>query len=439
MSVVQENLQPLKGAVVSESGLQVTQTDIESLHDEIDALRRANTRLQTFYQMKFQSMRQNFEQTIQAFTTTLSSNSDLWERASEIKEREIIAEQELAGSHRRIAAASDTVDRIATDSAREAETAARLQSWKAHAFEWLDTLQNEERKYQLEDHIDLKRLGHQITKLDAEIKHLNQGDLTEVRIDVEKHNGQIKTKHLKHQIQIEDKLTQKIQRKAELVQREMEFGNLVDDESLVALLSEEHRALAQQLAEVDARNAALKSKLQCRSQGKSSADIEADPNSTEFEQNMCYSVGFMKCPQAPWYRSPIDSSLEQKTPRAVSKTPSSPRTPRQHHWANQTNSQRKDVLASLRNDIQNMEPTKGLSASVFGAKRAGPFSIERRRDIPFDLLDKKGSQSVSHTPKEKVQKRATLQTLPDSVASGSGSPRKSAIPRTMAPMRRSVM
>merc|ERR1719487_1570135 len=118
-------LQTLKGPVVSESGKQIAQGDIEGLHGEIYEIRQAYTRLQTFYRMKFQTLRQCYEQKIQAFTTTLSSNSDLWERASEIKEREIIAEEELNRSQRRVAAAADTIERISSEAAKEAETAAK--------------------------------------------------------------------------------------------------------------------------------------------------------------------------------------------------------------------------------------------------------------------------------------------------------------------------
>merc|ERR1719181_2151918 len=66
-------LQTIKNNVVSETGRQIQQADIEVLHSEIHDLKQAQTRVQTFYGMKFQALRQCFEQKIQAFTTTLSS------------------------------------------------------------------------------------------------------------------------------------------------------------------------------------------------------------------------------------------------------------------------------------------------------------------------------------------------------------------------------
>jgi len=334
-----EGLKALKGVVVSESGRSSSQVDIEGNHQDINELRRMYARVQNSYRVKFQNLRQDYEQKIQAFTTTLSSNSDLWERASEVKERELIAASELNRSQRHVSAATESIERISGQAAKEAETAARLETWKEHAYEWLDTLNREEKKYQREgDKTDVKLLAYQIQKLDTEIEQPDLGDRTEDRRHLEKTKAKTQTKTLKRNLGIEDSLAKKALAKTALIRKELECGDHVDKESLVGLLCDEYREICLQLADCEQKNIVLRARLQ---QATNSAEVERSPeqkiikdaDAKEFEENMCYAVGFMKTPQAPWYRNPVDSArggsgrASAMTPRGGRANGSTPRGP----------------------------------------------------------------------------------------------------------------
>jgi hypothetical protein len=415
-------LQTLKGgssSIVSESGKQLPQVDIEVLHDEIRDLRKAHTRLQTYHQMKFQSLRQSYEQKIQAFTTTLSSNSDLWERASEVKERENIAEEELNRSQRRVAAAADSVERISVEASKEAQMAAKLEDWRIHAFEWLGHLQREEKKYQREGgDIDVKKVGHQIKKFDTEIQQLGLGDRTQHRVSLEKTKSAHKIKTLQRRLKMEDNVTNKALAKTALIQREMECGELVDDSSLVGLHCDEFRSLSARLAELDYRNQVLRERARARAAGiqevMPSKTIK-DAEMKDFEESMCYAVGFMKCPQAPWYRKQIDmvhgpggghtgarpSSGRSPVPRASDAAPTRAQRAQGHS----------SIMASIRNDMLSSagkDKKSVLHHTVLSPPKHGQEFEETEKKV----AEESGDGPVSSVPGKPPSRRASLE-LPD--------------------------
>lgn len=408
--------------VLSESGYQAVRGDIEDIHQEINELRKAETRIQTFFNMKFQKMRQNFEQQIQAFTTTLSSNSDLWERASEIKERQIIAEDELARSQRRAAATHDTIERITLQASKESETAARLESWKANAFEWLDTLQREEKKYQQDGEIDAKKIEHLIERLETEIRQLSRGDQTEQRLAIEWANQRRERKRLRRELREEERLIKKTEAKTNLIRREIECGDFVDDESLVGLLCEEYRSASQKLAELEAENAHMRSSARefkgrrqqigasqmhkVEKEGFLEKTREMAALSTGFEEKLCFSIGLTKTPRPPWYHSPIDAMHGGSAPTGSASRPSgSSRSgypghsgrKQIEHWSKDSQAMRSGIVQSIRADIAGMadeakakaKPHGGLTSRVF------PMGADKRRNpaLPETLRSARGARS----------------------------------------------
>merc|ERR1719356_1986530 len=61
---------------------------IEYLHQEINDLSKVATRLDALHRDRFQRLRQDFEQQLQGFRTSLSSNADLWDCSATARERE---------------------------------------------------------------------------------------------------------------------------------------------------------------------------------------------------------------------------------------------------------------------------------------------------------------------------------------------------------------
>jgi hypothetical protein len=434
---------PPKSQVVSESGKKVVQHDIEGFHNEIHELHKAHTRLQTFYRLKFQTLHQTFEKKIQAFTTTLSSNNDLWERASEIKEREIIAEDELNRAQRRLTDAADVLERSSAEAAREAETAAKLIAWKEHAFEWLNTLQREEKKYQREgSDIDVEKLGYYISKLEAEIKTLDSGNRCSQRVTQEREKAMSQIKTMRRSLKLERELESKASAKTALIKREMECGEQADQESLVGLLCDEFKTLSQQCVDVEAKNAFLRAKVNPCANHRASMLTAAtrEAESREFEESMCFTIGSMKLPQALGNRKQIDKvhgggrastsvnvavpSLSARRREQPSPGPSSARASSAGQWGENPHHQeapgeRSNIIHSIRNDM-------GMSGDQVRAQRAASGRLSAVLGGQAGVLSQANSVKAPSSAREAIpikreNKRRTLVTSAESSADASPS------------------
>eukprot|EP00927_Polykrikos_kofoidii_P048725 TRINITY_DN42940_c0_g1_i1.p1 TRINITY_DN42940_c0_g1~~TRINITY_DN42940_c0_g1_i1.p1 ORF type:complete len:971 (+),score=167.66 TRINITY_DN42940_c0_g1_i1:167-2914(+) len=302
--------------------------EIEALHIEISELAKASSGLEALYRAKFQLSRQNFEHKLQIFKTALSSNADLWDHASEVREREKAVEGELAHSRRRLEAASRTVQQLVAHAANEDMRVERLEGWKTQAFERFDKLLKEERKYERVDSYDVDKLCHDLNSLDEEIFRLSRRDTgarISERIEAESHRSKVQRKALSRQIAQEKKLADKANTKADLIRREIECGDVVDDESLVALLADEYRHLIGRIRDLEAENATLTATMPTRGSqriAKRGALKTALPKAniqslqtqmsrtTDFEERLCFSVETRAIVRPTVFRSQIDSARD---------------------------------------------------------------------------------------------------------------------------------
>eukprot|EP00747_Dinoflagellata_sp_TGD_P028596 gnl/TRDRNA2_/TRDRNA2_133361_c0_seq1.p1 gnl/TRDRNA2_/TRDRNA2_133361_c0~~gnl/TRDRNA2_/TRDRNA2_133361_c0_seq1.p1 ORF type:complete len:1380 (+),score=268.15 gnl/TRDRNA2_/TRDRNA2_133361_c0_seq1:606-4142(+) len=454
-------------AVKSESGQQdeVTEAEIEAVHGELNELRNARVRIQTLFSLKFQRLHQAFEEQIQKLTLTVSSNNELWERVSEVRERERIADEELARSQRRVAAATATIERLTDQAAREANLSTKLESWKERAWQRLGALQKEAIKYERNGIVDLKRIEHDVAMLDEALSNLSRGDkgdLTDERREAETTRARIIRRILRHQIQEEKMLTQKAQKKSDLIRREMEVGEAADNESLVILLCDEYRDVLEQCAKLEADNERMRSSIAAtshvevvsrgpratlmqsqnltrarsntktpksskqqpavRSKSEVRASLLDKPNPLDAVRNdqlddmLCYSMGLSKAPKLPWFRSQID------TVRAGLVSDSSMADPIQEAVQKNSSSGKSGMLAAaqdLRAALGSRSmlaeagslSARGNMAQSPDLNASGSMSARSARQVhgsPEVMVSAQPSASVTPPPPQEIVRTSTL-------------------------------
>eukprot|EP00928_Gymnodinium_smaydae_P036649 TRINITY_DN25591_c0_g1_i2.p1 TRINITY_DN25591_c0_g1~~TRINITY_DN25591_c0_g1_i2.p1 ORF type:complete len:1729 (-),score=256.75 TRINITY_DN25591_c0_g1_i2:157-5013(-) len=298
--------------------------EIEALHSDINLMSWASKRLDTHYRHTYEQAQLGLEHELRSFKTSLSSHTDMWDKCAFVREQAHIIEDELKYSKRCVSDTNDSIERLIRQTSIENKRAAKLEEWKGGAHERFKSLQKEERKYDKVDNYDLPRLVHDLSQLDKEIFGLvreDQLDPEESRnkthVNTVKHISVVNKKALNRQIALEKELTSKALAKSDLIRRELECGDMMDQENLISLLAEEFRVLSHEIATIESENKILteslpraasssKSALLRKNVAKQSVGTTKLPGvelDRTFEEDLCYSIGTATAATLPSFKN----------------------------------------------------------------------------------------------------------------------------------------
>eukprot|EP00746_Dinoflagellata_sp_MGD_P002673 gnl/MRDRNA2_/MRDRNA2_105234_c0_seq1.p1 gnl/MRDRNA2_/MRDRNA2_105234_c0~~gnl/MRDRNA2_/MRDRNA2_105234_c0_seq1.p1 ORF type:complete len:2126 (-),score=391.10 gnl/MRDRNA2_/MRDRNA2_105234_c0_seq1:24-6287(-) len=237
---------------------------VSGLQNEIAELNHVQVRSKTLYALKFQALRQQFEQMIQALALTLSSNAELWERVAEVREREQLIQTELAKSQRQMASCEETIQVLRTQMETNEDWRQQLQTWKDSVREHLGELENRVERQGKIGSVNIERLLMEHERRDATLKHLEtQHDRQAVIYEKEVKER----KKLQAKLHQEKSLSEQAEAKASLMRNELERGGYEHD-SLVTLWQQQHKESAQRFAELEVQNAEIRARLGIGADGR---------------------------------------------------------------------------------------------------------------------------------------------------------------------------
>eukprot|EP00929_Paragymnodinium_shiwhaense_P101781 TRINITY_DN64965_c0_g1_i1.p1 TRINITY_DN64965_c0_g1~~TRINITY_DN64965_c0_g1_i1.p1 ORF type:complete len:2661 (-),score=763.07 TRINITY_DN64965_c0_g1_i1:747-8729(-) len=265
-------------AVVASCLPEGQKTEIEQLHREISDLTYAVSRMEAHFNTKTLHMRQSFEQQLHTFKGALSSNADLWNTVTELRDRDRILKDELGKCKGRARAAANINERLMAKSQAEVDEAARLTKWKENAFFRFERLLKEERKYDGVDNFDLDKLLQSQKMLDAQILKMSRNadvdERADARIDAEKFRAQTQQAILRRKKSTEQKMTEKAKNKANLIRREIECGDMVLSEGLIGLLTEDYQDTERQIKALEDEVTILKTTLPSYATGQEGRSVK---------------------------------------------------------------------------------------------------------------------------------------------------------------------
>eukprot|EP00746_Dinoflagellata_sp_MGD_P074353 gnl/MRDRNA2_/MRDRNA2_30042_c0_seq1.p1 gnl/MRDRNA2_/MRDRNA2_30042_c0~~gnl/MRDRNA2_/MRDRNA2_30042_c0_seq1.p1 ORF type:complete len:2129 (-),score=441.85 gnl/MRDRNA2_/MRDRNA2_30042_c0_seq1:27-5600(-) len=323
---------------------------VEGLLDTINELKYMQVRCRTFQKLKFQTLRQQFEQLIQALAMTLSSNSELWERVSEIRERERLVEDELTRSLQQKQNHEGTLDRLNEQVDFNNDQRQKLQAWRKGKENRLDALEAEVKKYSRLGSINIERLILELNKRDASLRALDSGSVTtDDRIFAESMKASKQQRELAKKIKEVKQHAAKAEAKVELMRSELERGGMEQD-SLVMLWHERWCETTKRAADVEAENAELKSRNKSKrgamqpvamqgisreldlpwlssptgaqpAGGGESRSQQHFPHATEFEEHAAFAVGLSVVQRPPLQRRQIDQASTIIAPPPLKRSP----------------------------------------------------------------------------------------------------------------------
>eukprot|EP00930_Biecheleria_cincta_P024891 TRINITY_DN17769_c0_g1_i1.p1 TRINITY_DN17769_c0_g1~~TRINITY_DN17769_c0_g1_i1.p1 ORF type:complete len:2573 (+),score=460.92 TRINITY_DN17769_c0_g1_i1:100-7818(+) len=301
---------------------------IQALHVQLGEVTSASTRMQTFYNLKFQQLRHYFDEEIYRISSALSSNSELWENVSEVRQRHQLLTEEVSRAQNR----HDNLDAAGkeyTRSMAEHEGAmAKFAQWKRRMNKAQTKLQHETRKYEQDGLVDVRKIESECARLDAKLRHLQTVVSAEEIVAVVQRRDRGERRRMRMQKHWEGKLLNKVTAKVQVIRNEMEKGQQDrDDEPLLELLIGECEELAARAQELEKSNQELQQLLLARQEAltpyssirsrtpskrgprpssrssderpssRMSSKLRAE-DSAEFEEQLCFSIGFLRKPRA---------------------------------------------------------------------------------------------------------------------------------------------
>jgi len=327
------------GQPVLESGTQPTRAAaIERLHEQLGELNVYGTRVQTFYNLKFQQLRQFYEEDIHRISATLSSNNELWESVSEGRERKRLISDEISRAQRRCDQAVSATGQHGRNLIEHEEALHRFAAVKEKLGAAYRQLQAEMRKYEQDGLVDVSKMESDSAKLDGKLQQLFTMVPAEQMIAVLQKRDRGERRRLVMQKHYEAVLLQKSAAKVHVIRTELEKGHQErEEEPLLDLLIDECDSLAKQAAALEKENKELQERLlmgrqapeasrsptpketfggrrRSSSQRKSSTasdqrkspmqesaasatDKVWDINDKTFEEKLCFGVTFLKTPR----------------------------------------------------------------------------------------------------------------------------------------------
>eukprot|EP00931_Biecheleriopsis_adriatica_P043817 TRINITY_DN25038_c0_g1_i1.p1 TRINITY_DN25038_c0_g1~~TRINITY_DN25038_c0_g1_i1.p1 ORF type:complete len:2677 (-),score=547.60 TRINITY_DN25038_c0_g1_i1:62-8092(-) len=307
---------------------------LEGLHTQIGELNSVGTRVNTFYRLKFQQLRQHFEEEIHRISATISSNSKLWENVSEARERQRLLSEEIVRSQRRRNNAVDNVGMFKKDIAEHNEHLQKTSVVKRRLGKEQARLSHEMGRYEKDGLVDVAKIESELGKLDSRIQQLSTVVPADVLVAAVKRRDGAERRRLKLQMRFEGSLLQKSAAKVQVIRTELEKGHEDEEEEpLLDLLMEECTQLAKQAEVMTQENEELQDSILRNMSGSSgqqkdehsggnrislaqqrsslrgdrsgSRSREADQS---FEEDLCFSVSFIRTPRGVNFRKQIDQT-----------------------------------------------------------------------------------------------------------------------------------
>merc|ERR1719428_2037028 len=232
--------------------------DPDELRQRIQDLKDAQIRARAFYALKIQAMRQKFDQQMQALAMTLASNSELWERLSEVSDRERLAEGELASTSQAMSLCESLIEKLKAQVEFNVEQRTKLQTWKRNKSRRLEELENEVKKYDRSGTLNVERSLQELQEKDARVRELQEKARISERgsaraaVHESAETGRLKDK-LKEQTEKKNQSFQKLKN----MRAELETGGM-SEESRLQLWRERTREAAEKLQRLEAENKMLK-------------------------------------------------------------------------------------------------------------------------------------------------------------------------------------
>eukprot|EP00929_Paragymnodinium_shiwhaense_P054278 TRINITY_DN27194_c0_g2_i1.p1 TRINITY_DN27194_c0_g2~~TRINITY_DN27194_c0_g2_i1.p1 ORF type:complete len:2812 (-),score=793.77 TRINITY_DN27194_c0_g2_i1:64-8499(-) len=244
-------------AVACLSAAPTQAAEVEELHVEIGELEHTCQGLTYLLERRFQRERTVLENELHNFRTTLSSNMALLDKCAGVRERGLIVDGELDNIKRAAHQSARITEQLNRMLHREQHNITKLTNWRETALKRFSVVLREARKYEQLDHFDLNKLEGQLNKLTVDIHKTARHPLdfagaglvgTEssragVRCQIEKERAAKQQNTWKRALAEEERLTRKAKTKAELIRREVECGESVENDSLLGRLSSEYSYL----------------------------------------------------------------------------------------------------------------------------------------------------------------------------------------------------
>jgi len=315
---------------------------LEEMHQEIAEMLAAGTRIHTFYDLKCQQLQQYYDEELHRLCGTLSSNRQVWENVSEGRERQRLLGEEMLRSCRRCEDANSDARHMKKAIDEYEEYTKKMFNWKRKMMKAQGDLQHEMRKYERDGLVDVSKMESELGKLDAQLQQLSTSVPAEEIIDLIQRRSRTEQRNMKRTMKHEGYLLHKAAAKVQVIRSELEKGAQdQEDEPFAELLMEECNVLSRQIMVLDQENKDLQSQLlktgdidlivyQPRAErpqpqtwqppARAVPEIFRD---TSFEQELCFSVSFMKPPRGTKARKQIDGSMtSSQVPERVGKSES---------------------------------------------------------------------------------------------------------------------
>mmetsp|Transcript_82473 Transcript_82473/g.168084 ORF Transcript_82473/g.168084 Transcript_82473/m.168084 type:complete len:336 (-) Transcript_82473:58-1065(-) len=299
------------------------------MHQEIAQMLAAGTRIHTFYDLKCQQLKQYYDEELHRLCGTLSSNREVWENVSEGRERQRLLAEEIARSQRRCEDANGEAKVMRKAIDEHEEYTKKMFHWNRKMMKAQGDLQHEMRKYERDGLVDVSKMESELGKLDAQLQQLSTSVPAEQIIDLIQRRGRTERMDMKRTMKHEGYLLHKAAAKVQVIRSELEKGAQdQEDEPFAELLMEECNTLSRQIMELDQENKDLQSQLlktgeidlivyQPRAERPQPQTWQPPPRNvpeifrdSTFEQELCFSVSFMKPPRGSTKRKQIDGATQ---------------------------------------------------------------------------------------------------------------------------------
>lgn len=302
---------------------------LEEMHQEIAQMLAAGTRIHTFYDLKCQQLKQYYDEELHRLCGTLSSNREVWENVSEGRERQRLLAEEIARSQRRCEDANGEAKVMRKAIDEHEEYTKKMFHWNRKMMKAQGDLQHEMRKYERDGLVDVSKMESELGKLDAQLQQLSTSVPAEQIIDLIQRRGKTERMALKRAMKHEGYLLHKAAAKVQVIRSELEKGAQdQEDEPFAELLMEECNTLSRQIMELDQENKDLQSQLlktgeidlivyqpraerpQPQTWQPPARNVPEIFRDSTFEQELCFSVSFMKPPRGSTKRKQIDGATQ---------------------------------------------------------------------------------------------------------------------------------
>lgn len=284
--------------LISESGLREPRPPVEGLHAQINTLKASSVRLQTFRRVMYQSMQSSLAHEVQRLEAILSSNTALWERVADMRERQRVIEAELSRCQQRGQAASSVIGELRQCLAEHERACERLTIANENLTLAQKTGEAEMHRYHREGAVDVQRMEADLSKLEARLQGLMKaGDVAvEQLIAVREGRDMAERRRMRLQMFRDNKIMQKAVAKTHLIRMELERGHEEDDECILRLVYDEVQELAKEALNLTGENERLREALQqLEAATSSSRSLREDPGARveTFEETLVHSVSLM--------------------------------------------------------------------------------------------------------------------------------------------------